>query len=87
MGQREIIARFEVQPGLAVAVEDSHNILLVLTTPDGTQELARSDALSDIDQLHLCLLAARGRVMAEEENAREQRAAELSRKMTARRTQ
>lgn len=80
--EREILHRFNVQPGLDVAVEDSLNILLLITTPDGTCELARSDALSNADDLKNALDLARTWVAGAEDDARSERVMTLNRKMT-----
>jgi antitoxin component of MazEF toxin-antitoxin module len=45
---RAIVKTIRVQPGLNVLVEDSHNILIEITTPDGTETLARSGAVTNI---------------------------------------
>ena len=72
MSEREIVHRFQVQPGLQVAVEDSLNILLVITSFDGSTELARSQPLSDGDDIRglLSWPALGGRAEADAEQAR-----------------
>ena len=56
---RPIVKTIRVQPGLAVLVEDSHNVLIDVTTPDGVTSLARSGAVTNIDALIQALEFAR----------------------------
>ena len=58
MTERTIVKRIAVQPGLDVLIEDTHNILIELSTPDGTV-LGRSGALTNIDRLTDLLQFAR----------------------------
>ncbi len=67
---REIIYRFGVQPGLWVAVEDSHCLLLQITTPDGGTEIARSGPLSNGDDIGRGVELARVWVAGAEDDAR-----------------
>ena len=57
--ERGIVHRFRVQPGLNVAIEDSHNILLEVERPDGSEVIIRSGVLSNIDDLKNMLDLAR----------------------------
>jgi hypothetical protein len=77
MDDREIVHRFRVQPGLNVAIEDSHNILLEVERPDGSEIIVRSDVLSNIDELKNMLDLARIWVVAAEDDANSKRMTEL----------
>ena len=59
MDDRQIVHRFNVQPGLNVAIEDSHNILLEVERADGSEVIIRSGVLSNIDYLKIMLDLAR----------------------------
>lgn len=63
---RPIVKTIRVQPGLAVLVEDSHNVLIDITTPDGVTSLARSGAVTNIDHLIQALEFAREWVAIQE---------------------
>ena len=65
---RPIVKTIRVQPGLAVLVEDSHNVLIDITTPNGRTSLARSGAVTNIDRLIQALEFAREWVAIEEAN-------------------
>lgn len=63
---RNIVKIIRVQPGVNILVEDSHNILLELNTPDG-ELIGRGGALTNIDRVIEALEAARIWVRVEEE--------------------
>ena len=85
MSEHETIHRFPVQPGLNVAIEGSLCILLEVTTADGEQVIARSDALSDCDRLKDALDLARVWVSEAESDADSARMRALADRLTARR--
>jgi hypothetical protein len=82
--RREIIWREQVQPGLAVLVEDSTNILLELSTPQG-QVLGRSEPVNraalaqSVGNAHVAATVARDR--AEDDRLRGLREAEETRRL------
>ena len=85
MSEREIVHRFPVQPGLNVAIEDSLCILLEVTTPDGSEVIARSGVLSNCDDLKDALDLARVWVAGAESDADSARMRALADRLTARR--
>ena len=85
MDDRQIVHRFNVQPGLNVAIEDSLNVLLEVTKPDGSEVIVRSDVLSNIDDLKNMLDLARVWVAGAEDDANSRRMTELREKTAPRR--
>ena len=85
MDDREIVHRFRVQPGLNVAIEDSMNILLEVTTPDDSEVIVRSGVLSNLDDLKNMLDLARVWVAAAEDDAESRRLMALREKVAPRR--
>ena len=85
MDDRQIVHRFSVQPGLNVAIEDSHNILLEVTKPDGSEVIVRSGIITNIDNLNNMLDLARVWVAGAEDDAYSRRMTELREKTAPRR--
>lgn len=69
MSDRPIVKTIRVHPGLNVVIEDSHNVLIDITTNDGSVVLARSSAVTDIDALVQALEFAREWVQIIEESS------------------